>query len=257
MRPCSEPVGTRSGAAAARTSVLSALLDDDTITQVVGREVTAMLQRISGMSTGLSPIGHGLESNRSRTPAAPIKLSWQDVHRRDTASLIQRGAWTQGAKNPGASLPRTWAAEGVDLSWVRQNAGLVYLLRSGQWRAIPSTPPEYWAERLVSKVSGLTINEARKILASAFAAAPQLPKAKRFEPLSPDERTWVGQHSTVVRDLSNGKLRGIPSSPTRAWVSAFQSAVDGTMAEVTAILTIILEAIDSEPVAAVQMTQNA
>jgi hypothetical protein len=169
------------------------------------------------------------------------------VHRRDTAALVGDTVWARRATNVGPSLRGTGTAEVVDLSWVRQNVSLVHLLRSGQWRTIPSPLPENWVERLACKVPGVTTSDARRILTSAFAAAPQLSKGKYLEPVSSDERAWVGQHIGTVRDLSSGRSMGIPASPTRAWVSAFQSAVGGTVAEISAILAIILKAIETEP----------
>jgi hypothetical protein len=75
----------------------------------------------------------------------------------------------------------------------------------------------------------------------AFETVPQPAKVISQEPLSKIERQWAGQNSKTVRGLFSGQLRGIPNSPSRAWVTAFQSAVGGTMVEISGILALVVD----------------
>lgn len=174
--------------------------------------------------------------------AAIEPISWQDVHRRDTSRLMQfqnsrQDAW--GQRRTAAIVPET--PLGVpELGWVRQNTTLVYLLRTGQWQPVPSSPPECWVERLVAQFSKITTAAARQILTIALEAVPHPGKATFPAPLSPDEREWIQRNSTTVHNLYSGRLRGVPTSPSRAWVAAFQSAVGGTTVEISAMLAIIV-----------------
>ncbi len=177
--------------------------------------------------------------------AAIEPISWQDVHRRDTSRLMQfqnsrQDTW--GQRRTFAIVPET--PLGVpELGWVRQNATLVYLLRTGQWQPVPSSPPDCWVERLVAQFSKTTMTAARKILTIALAAVPHPGRAAFPAPLSPDEHEWILRNSTTVHDLYSGRLRGVPTSPSRAWVAAFQSAVGGTTVEISAMLAIIVSVI--------------
>ncbi len=169
-------------------------------------------------------------------------ISWQDVHRQDTSRLARWHDSKHGMrvrKRTALSVPET-PLDTSELSWVRRNAALVYMLRTGQWQPVPSSPPDCWVERFTTGSSGVTVTAARKILSTAFEAVPPLEKAPITEPLSANEREWAKQNSTTVRELYSGKLRGIPKHPSRAWVTAFQSAVGGTAAEMAAILGIIV-----------------
>jgi hypothetical protein len=175
-------------------------------------------------------------------PAVAEPISWREVYRRDTSWLLQRhdtGHGTGGQERTGSSIPETLLGTS-ELGWVRRNAALVYLLRTGQWQPVPSSPPDCWVERLVTDSSGVTVDAARKILTAAFDAVPPLAVAAFPEPLSTDEREWVKRNSTTVRELYSGQLRGIPKDPSRTWVAAFQSAVGGTTAEIAAISAIIV-----------------
>ena len=175
---------------------------------------------------------------------ASDKVSWQDVHCIDTAWLIRRQLEPTIGSQPRTipSIPGT-ALSAADLDWVRGNVALIYLLHAGQWQPVPSKPPIDWFERLASDCSRITAREARTILIAAFDAVPQPAKAMLLQPLSADERAWVRQNSTTVRDLCSGQLRGIPTTASRAWIAALQSAVGGTASEIAAILGIILDLI--------------
>jgi hypothetical protein len=160
-------------------------------------------------------------------PASIQPSSWQDIHRRDTAWLARDRNQPEGMGRPPEK-------------WVRQNAALIHLLRTGQWQPVPSSPPDRWVERLTREFSGVTPGAAHKLLTAAISAIPDPAKAILPEPLSVDEREWVKRNSTMVRELSEGQLRGIPASPSRAWIAAFQSAVGGTRSEIAAMLAIIV-----------------
>jgi hypothetical protein len=175
-------------------------------------------------------------------PAAAKPISWQEVHRQDTSRMAQCYSpqhEAEGRERAGSSEPETLLGTS-ELGWMRQNAALVYLLRTGQWQSVPSSPPDHWVEHLVTGSSGVTVAVARKILTTAFEAVPPLAKAAFPEPLSTDEHEWARRNSTTVHDLYSGHLRGIPKDPSRTWVAAFQSAVGGTTAEIAAILAIIV-----------------
>jgi hypothetical protein len=175
-------------------------------------------------------------------PAAGEPISWQEVHRQDTSRMAQsysRKHETEGRERAGSTVPETLLGTS-ELGWMRQNAALVYLLRTGQWQSVPSSPPDRWVEHLVTGTSGVTAAAARKLLTTALEAVPQLAEAAFPEPLSTDEHEWARRNSTTVHDLSSGQLRGIPKDPSRTWVAAFQSAVGGTTAEIAAILAIIV-----------------
>jgi hypothetical protein len=185
------------------------------------------------------------EPSMEAAPAEPI--SWQEVHRRDTSWLaqrhmLQRGIWAKGRTEPTMSEPMIGTSE---LSWMRRNSALVYLLRTGQWQPVPSSLPDRWVERLAANFSGITVAAARRILLTALKAVPQLDEAVSIEPLTAGEREWAKQNSTTLRDLHSGVLRGMPKGLSRNWVAAFQSAVGGTAAEVTAMLAIIVNVADN------------
>jgi hypothetical protein len=90
----------------------------------------------------------------------------------------------------------------LELGWVRQNAALVYLLRTGQWQPVPSSPPDCWVDRLATEFSGVSKPVAHKILATAIDAVPHPGKAAFPQPLSADEREWVLRNSAILHDLS-------------------------------------------------------
>ena len=174
--------------------------------------------------------------------AAAEPISWQDVHRQDTSRLARWHDLKHGMRvqeRTGSSVPET-PLDTSELSWVRRNAALVYLLRTGQWQPVPSSPPDCWVERFATGSSGVTVAAARKILSTAFDAVPPVEKAPITEPLSANEREWAKQNSTTVHELYSGKLRVIPKHPSRAWITAFQSAVGGATAEIAAILAVIV-----------------
>ena len=181
--------------------------------------------------------------------AAAQPISWQEVHRQDTRRLAQlhHAKHNMRAQRRAGSFASEAPLDTAELGWVRRNAALIYLLRTGQWRPVPSSPPDCWAERLMTDTSGVTVETARKILSTAFEAVPPFAKASITEPLSANEREWAKQNSTTVRELYSGKLRVIPRHPSRSWVAAFQSAVGGTTAEIAAILAIIVNVAHHEP----------
>jgi hypothetical protein len=174
--------------------------------------------------------------------AAVEPNSWQDIHRRDTAWLAKDRNQSRGIGRQERVLasPSQTSLGAPEIGWVRQNAALIHLLRTGQWQPVPSSPPERWVERLTREFSGVTPGAAHKILMEAIRAIPDPAKANLPEPLSLEEREWVRRNSTMVHELSKGQLRGIPASPSRAWIAAFQSAVGGTRAEIAAMLAIIV-----------------
>jgi hypothetical protein len=185
---------------------------------------------------------HLAEPDPAVALAANEPISWQEVHRQDTSRLVRwydPGHGMRVQERAGASVPET-PLDTSELIWVRRNAALIYLLRTGQWQPVPSSPPDCWVERFATGSSGVTVAVARKILSTAFEAVPPVASAPITEPLSANEREWAKQNSTTVRELYNGKLRGIPKHPSRAWVTAFQSAVGGTTAEIAAILAVIV-----------------
>jgi hypothetical protein len=185
---------------------------------------------------------HLADVEPSVAPAGTSPISWQEVHRQDTSWLVRLRDSQVGRRDEertSAAAPQTVLGTS-ELGWVRQNAALVYLLRTGRWQPVPSSPPDCWAERLVTDSSGVTVATARKILTTAFETVPQLPEAAFREPLSADEHAWAKRNSSTVHELCSGQLRGIPKEPSRTWVAAFQSAVGGTTAEIAAILAIIV-----------------
>jgi hypothetical protein len=201
----------------------------------------ARLPPISWLSSWL----HLMKVEPTAEPDAIQHTSWQDIHRRDTSWLIplEKSAHSiVGHRRTIATVPET-SMGASELGWVRQHAALVYLLRTGQWQPVPATPPDTWVERLVTEFSGITKGAARRILAAAIEAVPHPTMAPLLEPLSPDERDWALRNREAVHDLCIGRLRGIPTNPTRTWVTAFQSAVGGTSAEIAAILAIIVTVI--------------
>ena len=175
-------------------------------------------------------------------PDAIVQASWQDIHRRNTPWLISprnSGQNMVGQRRAIAAVPDSSLGV-LELDWVRHNTALVYLLRTGHWQPVPSVPPDIWVERLVTATSGITTGAARKILTIAIAAVPQPVQASLLEPLSLDEHEWAVRNTETVRGLSNGQLQGIPTSPTRTWIAAFQLAVGGKTGEIAAILAIIV-----------------
>ncbi len=227
--------------------LLTSLLDEDTIFQLFNRELSAMRGTLSSMRR----LSFGWLAAKPRAVEVTSSPSWQDVHCSDTARLVRR--WAE----PGISrrLKVAYAsgsAPGADeLDWARRNPALVHLLRTGQWQSVPSTPPASWVEKLASECSRIEASEARNILIAALGAVPQPTKAPLPQPLSPDEREWVDQNSTTVHQLCKGQLRGIPTSPSRAWITGLQSAIGGTRGEIAAILDIVLNAIARAPSAVV------
>jgi len=182
-------------------------------------------------------------------PKQPV--SWQDIHRQDTAQLafLTERCVRRPREITASVMEHSLAAS--ELAWMRQNATLVYLLRTGQWAPVPATPPDSWAQSLATKSSGVTITAARKVLAEAIATAPHPAKPAFPAPLSAGEHIWAKQNGATVHGLYNGQLRGAPTNPSRAWVAAFQSAVGGTTAEIVAILSIIVDVIHQKPQATV------
>jgi hypothetical protein len=96
------------------------------------------------------------EAKPTFEPAVTKPISWQDVHRQDTSWLAQRHDWRQtgGRERTGSSVPET-LLDTSELGWVRQNAARVYLLRTGQWQPVPTSPPDCWIECLATDTSGV------------------------------------------------------------------------------------------------------
>ena len=226
------------------TSPLHRLFDDDTISHVIGdggSTLDGALAAVLRFSVRwLTP-----QPSEATVAAPTVRASWQDVHCGDTTSLIRRrlDAGIGNQHSGASSLPLSWPSSG-ELDWARRNSALIYLLRTGQWQPVPSTPQEAWTERLATEFSGITASEARKILVAAFDAAPEPHQTPLPQPLSPDERGSIRANGSVVQDLHSGQLRGIPTKPSRPWTAALQCAVGGTGTEIAAILNIILSIID-------------
>jgi hypothetical protein len=83
--------------------------------------------------------------------ATPQPVSWQEVHRQDTSRLARWHDSKHGMRvqeRTGSTASETPLGT-AGLGWVRRNAALIYLLRTGQWQPVPSLPPDRWVERLV------------------------------------------------------------------------------------------------------------
>ncbi len=233
------------------TGLLRLLLDENRALRAANLDLNAMLRQLAGSGAPARPFAFAWFRAKRRIAAEkPLTanitselMSWQDVHRHDTSS------WASGGRSAGGTMRSSWTSAhgrdplsgGLDFGWMRQNAALLHLLRSGQWQPVPYQPPDIWAERLATRSSGITTDAARRILTMAFDVVPQPSRSAVVQPVSQDERAWAQRNHATVRGLTEGQLRGIPTSPSRAWVAAFQSAVGGTMAEIAAILALVVD----------------
>jgi hypothetical protein len=228
--------------------LLRSLLDENRQLRATNSDLAATLNRLSPASPPkrftLKWINSKPDEAKAPARSAPSEpLSWQDVHCQDTSWWVSSPKPRQETRRRAlaVSLSPEPSTSALELRWIRQNSALVYLLRTGQWQPVPSSPPDTWVERLGGKFSGITLDVARRILTVAFETVPQPAKVISPEPLSNIERHWAGQNSPMVRGLFSGQLRGIPTSPSRAWVTAFQSAVGGTVVEISAILAVVTD----------------
>jgi hypothetical protein len=196
-------------------------------------------------SAAISWLTTWLNTGKADSPIGPTSvepISWLEIHRQDTAWLVKERNQPQrmGRRERVVASPLETSLGAPDIGWVRQNAALIHLLRTGQWQPVPSSPPDRWVERLTREFSGVTPSAAHKILTTAIRAIPDPAKAILPELLSLEEREWIQRNCTMVHELSKGQIRGIPASPSRAWIAAFQSAVGGTRTEIAAMLAIIV-----------------
>ena len=230
--------------------LLRSLLDENRQLRATNYDLTTTLNQLSqanppkrSMLKWITAKVDGGKAEAAPESATKEPLSWQDVHRQDTSWWVSAPTPRHaGRRRPLVVSPSPDpSTSGLELGWIRQNSPLVYLLRTGQWQSVPSSPPDTWVERLASKFSGITLNVARRVLTMAFETVPEPAKVISPEPLSKIERQWAGQNSTTVHGLFSGQLRGIPTTPSRAWVTAFQTAVGGTVVEISAILAVVVD----------------
>ena len=201
---------------------LRSLLDENRALRAANTDLASLLQQPDGergpaWASTWGWIATRLDLGRGRSATVSEKPpSWQDVHLQDTRRLARREEPRNLVITPGSGA----ALAAPELGWLRRNAALTHLLRSGQWQPVPASPPDCWAQRLATRADGITVASARQLLRLALDTAPQPAMAKLPQPPSIGEQEWAHQNRATLHGLAHGELRGIPATPSRAWVSA-------------------------------------